>query len=280
MNISGKSQYVNHIVDFGPIIGLVKSYWYFETTFTEAESMRFLPRPFPFIIISLSDKSLMQFGDQQKLVNATSVGLMYDHDPLTVIYSGNVRHVGVEFHPNAISYLLNDAAHIYTNNDVDLEQILDPNLVNELKDSLAKEVNILNIFHYLNGFFSNKIFKNYKENYKNILVKNAINYLSNNINKTTIDVMSREIGTSKRNLDRIFLEQVGVSAKVWSDSFTFQTLYKDMQGRQLESLELYAEKWGFTDASHLCKFYKRKTGTNPKNIIVRRNDELLNSVNY
>jgi methylphosphotriester-DNA--protein-cysteine methyltransferase len=112
-----------------------------------------------------------------------------------------------------------------------------------------------------------------------------------NIVKSTIDAIFQTKGSSpihailkndpskRRQLERKFLKQVGLSPKQLGKVIRLQTALKMLLNRQAESLTAIAYESEYYDQAHFIKDFKEFTGTNPKDFLA---DEkmILSSIFY
>lgn len=72
---------------------------------------------------------------------------------------------------------------------------------------------------------------------------------------------------SERTLERLFLRGTGVSPKTMSSLMRYQLLWRDiLSARDVNMLDL-AEKYGYTDQSHLLKDFKRRHMMSPSQAV-------------
>ena len=74
--------------------------------------------------------------------------------------------------------------------------------------------------------------------------------------------LSSLVGSTPRNLTRLFLADLGMTPKAAQDAIRLDRA-KDLLGRSQWSISQIADECGFTDASHLIKRFRASEGTTP-----------------
>jgi AraC-like DNA-binding protein len=105
-----------------------------------------------------------------------------------------------------------------------------------------------------------------KENKSNSILNFSVNFISSLHGLTTIKQLERKTGYSKRYLDLIFKNHLGISPKTLATIQRFQHFYKKMESDSTNIYELYY------DQSHFIKEFKRYTGFSPRQYTKFNND--------
>lgn len=80
----------------------------------------------------------------------------------------------------------------------------------------------------------------------------------------SIEMLSRDVNLSRRQLERKFIFAVGLSPKLLTRIVRFQNTLQSIERDPLTSLTGIAYSGGFFDQSHFIKDFKEFTGFNPK----------------
>ena len=81
--------------------------------------------------------------------------------------------------------------------------------------------------------------------------------------RIAIDRLARELGMSRRNLDRRFKDRTGVTPKQLCRNLRFKNAYKHMAAMPPAGLADVAIAGGYYDQAHLINEFKHFTGTSP-----------------
>jgi AraC-like DNA-binding protein len=99
-----------------------------------------------------------------------------------------------------------------------------------------------------------------------LIVDYAINAITSSHGLIGIRELERKTGYTKRYLDLLFKEHVGIAPKSLSTILRFQHFYKGMENQKKNIYDLYY------DESHFIKEFKRYTGHSPKRFMGISND--------
>lgn len=80
----------------------------------------------------------------------------------------------------------------------------------------------------------------------------------------TVEQLATELNIGKRQLERQFIANVGVSPKLLSRIIRFQHTLQLIEQKRFNSLTMVAYAGGFYDQAHFIKDFKAFTGLNPK----------------
>jgi transcriptional regulator GlxA family with amidase domain len=87
-----------------------------------------------------------------------------------------------------------------------------------------------------------------------------------------IEKLAYEVNTGRRELERKFLEQVGISPKLLARITRFQKVLNKIETEHINSFTAAAYEGGFYDQSHFIRDFKEFTGYSP-NIYFAKNME-------
>lgn len=126
---------------------------------------------------------------------------------------------------------------------------------NSLKDEIMSADSIFKRKEIAEKYLFSKL-NNSRMNYN---VMNSLYYIISNNGKATVDDLSHYCVLSKRQLERKFLENSGVSPKQMINLIRYQLLWQDCVKRNFDA-GTAVEKFGYYDQSHMLKEFKRYHG--------------------
>lgn len=94
-------------------------------------------------------------------------------------------------------------------------------------------------------------------------VKNAVECIATNDGLISIEELSRQIGLGKRQLERKFALQVGVSPKLYTRIIRFQRIFRIIQRAEKYEWPEVLVDCGYYDQSHLIKDFRAISGRTP-----------------
>lgn len=136
----------------------------------------------------------------------------------------------------------------------------------ELEDKILNSTNIQSRIQILESFFWDKIkFNSYEYSH----VDNALKIMYAQNGNVSIDELSNLINISKRQFERKFKEEVGLSPKSNSRIIRFQQVVKELEQNKFVSLTKTAHDFSYHDQAHFIHDFKLITGVNPKSYFAK-----------
>lgn len=96
----------------------------------------------------------------------------------------------------------------------------------------------------------------------NDTVDRAINHMLLHYGALGIDQLAKESFISARQLERLFQEYIGITPKKLSNLVRYQFLWKDIVSKDHFDILNAVYQYGYTDAAHLMREFKRYHGVN------------------
>lgn len=100
---------------------------------------------------------------------------------------------------------------------------------------------------------------------ENRLVMEGVSAIVRNRGQIKIAEAVREIHISSRQMERVFLENIGISPKKLASLVRYQYLWKDILYQDRFDIQDAVFKYGYTDQAHLLKDFKRFHTLSPGN---------------
>ena len=95
------------------------------------------------------------------------------------------------------------------------------------------------------------------------MLQAAVGRIFRSEGKLRIDALADSLGTSRRNLERLFSLQLGFSPKSLCDVLRFQSAMRMAQTRDAGNWADIACAAGYFDQSHLIRDFRRFSGATP-----------------
>jgi AraC-like DNA-binding protein len=133
-----------------------------------------------------------------------------------------------------------------------------------LKQTIFQATNTNNRIEIIEDYFLEKL-KNKTTIDK--IVKSTIDALFSTGGSTPINAILKDELNKRRQLERKFFKQVGMSPKQLGKVIRLQTALKMLLSQQTESLTSIAYESEYYDQAHFIKDFKEFTGTTPKDFL-------------
>jgi AraC-like DNA-binding protein len=168
--------------------------------------------------------------------------------------------IGIELTPKGLYHLFKLSMHELTNRMVSFEEVFGPpgarlqNRVGDAEDPKAK-------IALLQTALTHLLQQNEKEY---ALLDHTLDLLAGTHGMMRVQELASHLGYTKRYLDRLFQEHVGVSPKSLASILRFQEVYQGWM--QHQSPPFFRDQWPayYYDQSHFIKEFKRFTGFTPQ----------------
>ncbi len=181
--------------------------------------------------------------------------------PTEVELSGDLGVIAVVLHPGAAGALLGLPAKLLSNARVDVVDIFGPDGA-RLNERIADAPSAEERFSLIEAF----LVKRCTDPAATIdpVVHGAVQRISRSGGVVTIDEVARQIGISRRHLERKFAHSVGVPPKVFAKMLRFQRALALKQQDERISLTELAYAAGYADQAHFIHDFKSMTGLPPR----------------
>ena len=253
-----------------PIAGFIRSLWYAKADDVPRHRERILPSGCVQIILSLSRDFILDslegaFECRVKpalVVGARSVYEIVDSSDMADL-------IGIVFQPGGFPVFASDAADLFSNRSVALEDIWGADaewLRDRLRELNAPRQRSDCMERYLQGRFCERAGTRGRLPQVNF----ALRYFAERPSVASVRETARQIGWSERRFSQVFREEVGLAPKVWCRVQRFQRAVKQLHaGVEVRWAEL-ALDCGYYDQSHFANEFRAFSGVDVSTYSARR----------
>jgi len=168
----------------------------------------------------------------------------------------------VNFKPGGFFKIFRQSAHLFTNRGQDAEKFLGkqiPEIGRRLKEThLSRKIEMMD-------FWLKDLLQNQKKSDRNI--DEAIQLIEQSKGNISLLELEQATYTTKRTLERHFLEQVGLHPKTFSRLVRFISVIRFMESNLKVKWRQLADACGYYDQSHFIHEFKSLTGKLPKDYL-------------
>lgn len=189
-------------------------------------------------------------------------------EPFYIQPIGYVDTFAVSFYPYGFANIISEPVQNLVNKETPLHLVFGEVIAKELEQKIIKAKDTKERIECIEKFLFDKL--NDKITVNNI-VKNTIDTLLSTKGNAKINKILKQNLYKRRQLERKFLEQIGISPKQLAKVIRLQSALKILLNEETESLTNIAYKSEYYDQSHFIKDFKEFTGISPKEFLGNKN---------
>jgi AraC-like DNA-binding protein len=255
-----------------PLSLFVRSMWYARAPKTSHSRERVLPTGRVQVILNLAQDFLHDCPEGQPerrsapslVVGARSVYEIVDTSDMADL-------IGVVFAPGGFSLFASDAADLFSNRSVDLEEVWGiraRTLRDRLREIPTPQGKLRCFEAFLGGAF--RLLISQPRPMRHCAVDYALRQFSEAPAVSTVRAVARSTGWSERRFSQVFREEVGLAPKIWCRIQRFQLAVGQLHaGVDVPWSEL-ALNCGFYDQSHFANEFRAFSGVDITTYSARR----------
>jgi AraC-like DNA-binding protein len=240
-----------------PLDRCIGKLWYAQAPSLQHARERVLPTGRAQVILNLARDYLLDCPDAAPgrpmppslIMGARSVYEVIDTSDLADL-------IGISFNPGGFTTFAGDAAHLFSNRSVALEDVWGaPARV--LRDRLREIASPQGKLHFLEAFLIQRFAAHAG---RHLLVEGALGWFQRAPAGATVREAAKSAGLSERRFSQIFREEVGLSPKAWTRVQRFQKAVQQLHaGTGLPWADLALE-CGYYDQSHFANEFRAFSG--------------------
>lgn len=256
---------------------IVKCYWTLEIPANKnSQRQRIIPDGCIELAFILGEDIKRYTTDHEFIIQPRCLLLGQTIDPFYIEPTGYVNTFAIRFYPYGLANLISMPIKSLTNKETSLKYIWSEEIALDLEQKMINApdstARIQIIEHFLLTKFSN-------QSIIDKTVKSTIDALLKTKGAGTIKNLVAQDSSTRRQLERKFMTQIGISPKQLGKVIRLQAALKMLLNRDSQSLTKIAYESEYYDQAHFNKDFKEFTGINPKEFL--EHDEMaLSSLFY
>lgn len=257
---------------------LVKFYWTLEVPATvETQRQRLIPGGFLEMAFILGDDIKRYTSKGEFILQPRAMVLGQITEPFFIEPTGYVDCFAVCFYPFGLANFLSIPIGELANKETPLAVLFNKSIANDLEQNINKASDTRSRITIIENF----LFKMLNES---VSIDNVVREIIDTIFVTrgtvSIKEMLKDDRSQRRQLERKFVEQIGVSPKQLCKVIRLQAVLKMMLYRQSETLSQIACDSGYYDQAHFTRDFKEFMGMTPREFFRYENEEIILSLEF
>ncbi|RPD41519.1 AraC family transcriptional regulator [Chitinophaga barathri] len=247
------------------LASLVKCYWSLEVPAeTDAQKQRILPDGCIEMIFILGDDIKRYTSETKFIIQPRAVVVGQITEPFIIEPTGYVQCFAARFYPYGFANFITTPVKDLANKETPICQLFEERSAKELEQNIIRAENNAKRIEIVEAFLSNKLHEQATIDH---IVKTTVDTLLSTKGNTSIHSILKEDLSKRRQLERNFFKQVGLSPKQLGKVIRLQTALKMLLNQKTENLTRIAYESAYYDQAHFIKDFKEFTGINPKKFL-------------
>jgi AraC-like DNA-binding protein len=244
---------------------LVSCYWTLEVPAPNAsQRQRIVPDGCIEMAFILGDDIKRYTSDEEFILQPRTMILGQTLEPFYIEPTGYVNTFAVRFYPYGFANFVSEPINNLANKETPIDILFDQNIATELEYNIVHATGTKQRIDIIERFLLSRL--NNQATIDNI-VKMTIDALLATNGSASIKTILQDDLSKRRQLERNFIKQIGVSPKQLAKVIRLQAALKRMLNGNPESLTNIAYESDYFDQAHFTKDFKEFTGINPKEFL-------------
>lgn len=248
---------------------LVNCYWTLEVPKqSESQKQRIVPDGCIEMAFILGDDIKRYTSENEFILQPRAMVLGQTIEPFYIEPTGFVKTFAVRFYPYGFANFVSEPISNLVNKETPISKLFEKETVDNLEQKIIQAGNTKQRISIVEKFLTERL-----NNEKTIdkIVKNTIDSLLSTNGSASINSILKEDLSKRRQLERNFKKQIGVSPKQLGKVIRLQTALKMLLDQKAANLTNVAYESEYFDQAHFIKDFRKFTGINPKEFINHEN---------
>lgn len=248
---------------------LISCYWTLEVPAeTSAQKQRIIPDGCIEMAFILGDDIKRYTTDQDFILQPRAMVLGQTIEPFFIEPTGYVNTFAVRFYPYGFANFVSIPIQDLANKETPIAVLFGEKNATILEQKIIQATNSKQRIAIIEHFLLEKL---KDKSTIDIIVKQTVDALLSSNGNESITTILKADQSKRRQLERNFKKQIGVSPKQLGKLIRLQTALKMLLNEDAQSLTNIAYESAYFDQSHFIKDFKEFTGINPKAFLGNEN---------
>ncbi|MEQ8240757.1 MAG: helix-turn-helix domain-containing protein [Cyclobacteriaceae bacterium] len=251
---------------------LISCYWTLEVPADiDTQKQRIVPDGCIEIAFILGDDIKRYTSDDEFILQPRAMVLGQTIEPFYIEPTGYVNTFAIRFYPYGFANFVNEPIKNLANKETPLEVLFEEKIARELEQEIIQAKDVKQRIEIIERFLLERLSK---ESVVENIVKSTVDAIVSSNGNTSIKTILKEDLSKRRQLERKFVKQIGVSPKQLAKVIRLQSALKILLNNETRDLTHIAYESDYYDQAHFIKDFKYFTGTSPKEFLGNENTSL------
>ena len=248
---------------------IVKFYWTMEVPFDpKNQKQKIVPDGCIEMTFNFGDKIKRYISETDFILHPNAMIMGQRTKSFDILPAGNVDTFAICFYPIGFANFVKMPLENLVDKETPIANLFGQTEANELEQQMIQAIDTQQRINIIETFFLKIL--NEKNTISNI-VKSTVDFLLKTNGTTPInDILIDDI-SKRRQLERHFRKQIGVSPKQLSKAIRLQATLNMLLNKKTETLTDIAYESDYFDQNHFIKDFKDLVGVTPKEFLGSKN---------
>lgn len=248
---------------------IINCYWTLEVPAESgAQKQRIIPDGTIEMAFILGDDIKRYTSEDEFIIQPRALIIGHTTDPFYIEPTGYVNTFAIRFYPYGFANFVDMPLNNLANKETPIEFLFGEKTAKDLEQKIIEAENSNERIKIIEHFLLDKF--NQQTTVDNI-VRTTVDALLATKGSTSIKTILKEDLSQRRQLERHFKKQIGMSPKQLGKIIRLQTALKLLLNKKTENLTDIAYESKYFDQAHFIKDFKAFTGINPKAFLGHEN---------
>ncbi len=248
---------------------LISCYWTLEVPKqSEPQKQRIVPDGCIEMAFILGDDIKRYTSENDFILQPRAMVLGQTIQPFYIEPTGFVKTFAIRFYPYGFANFVSEPINNLVNKETPVSKLFEKQSADDLEQKIIKAENTEQRISIIEKFLLDRL---NDEKTIDAIVKNTVDSLLSTNGSASINSILKDDLSKRRQLERNFKKQIGVSPKQLGKVIRLQTALKMMLDTKSESLTEIAYGSEYFDQAHFIKDFREFTGINPKDFLIHQN---------
>lgn len=247
------------------LASLVKFYWTLEVPYDPNNlKQKIIPDGCIEMTFNLGEKIKRYITDSEFVIQPNATVMGQRTKPYYILPVGNVDTIAICFYPHGFANFVNIPLEKLVDEETPIAEIFGQDVADQLENQVIHAANTEQRIEAIEAFLLEKL---HDKDIISNFVKATVNTIFNTNGNTSIAAITKDNTAIKRQLERHFKKQIGISPKQLSKVIRLQASLQMMINQQNETLTHIAYENEYFDQNHFIKDFKEFVGITPKEFL-------------
>ncbi|MEQ9264499.1 MAG: helix-turn-helix domain-containing protein [Balneolaceae bacterium] len=247
------------------LASLISCYWTLEVPADfESQKQRIVPDGCIEMAFILGDDIKRYTSEDDFILQPRAMVLGQTIEPFYIEPTGYVNTFAVRFYPYGFANFVTVPIKSLANKETPIDVLFGEETAEKLEQEIIQAADVHERVKVIERFLLNKLSE---QSTVDNIVKTTIDALLSTKGNASINTILKEDLSKRRQLERNFVKQIGISPKQLGKVIRLQSALKMLLNEEGENLTNIAYESEYYDQAHFIKDFKEFTGISPKDFL-------------